>query len=554
MEVSWVIGVPPVIIHFPWRIRMNAMIMVCHLPKYTPILLPYIAYIRIIWVCWHFPVHKNHPAIGDHKFHGQRLGKCQFCSCQQMRGWSTAEVSAVTQTCGLSRAQPNLKDSACQNYIEDKTHCLPLTKEPTATERTAVQNSRFKLLRQFQLVFLFTWQSATYQIIKKSSQHENFETWPSSRQARTTATAVTHTAQANLWKTKRTFCHWQKNQLQRNGLLSKTQDSNCSDDFNLCFSSPGNQQLTRSSRNHHSTRTLKHDLPPDRPGQQQQQSRTQLKRIYGRQNALSAIDERTNCNGTDCCPKFKIQTAQTISTCVSLHLAISNLPDHQEIITARELWNMTFLQTGQDNSNSSHAHSSSESMEDKTHFLPLAKEPTATERTAVQNSRFKLLRRFQLVFLFTWQSATYQIIKKSSQHENFETWPSSRQARTTATAVTHTAQANLWKTKRTFCHWQKNQLQRNGLLSKTQDSNCSDDFNLCFSSPGNQQLTRSSRNHHRTWSNVDPVPGADAARFSGGGSWVMGDWAVESLLLWAKIYPRCSMYGIFTYMNGSFLG
>ena len=27
-----------------------------------------------------------------------------------------------------------------------------------------------------------------------------------------------------------------------------------------------------------------------------------------------------------------------------------------------------------------------------------------------------MLRRFQFVFLFTWQSATYQIIKKSSQH------------------------------------------------------------------------------------------------------------------------------------------
>jgi hypothetical protein len=33
-------------------------------------------------------------------------------------------------------------------------------------------------------------------------------------------------------------------------------------------------------------------------------------------------------------PKFKIQNAQTISIYVSLHLAISNLPDHQEIITA----------------------------------------------------------------------------------------------------------------------------------------------------------------------------------------------------------------------------
>ena len=33
------------------------------------------------------------------------------------------------------------------------------------------QSSRFKMLRQFQFMFLFTWQSATYQIIKKSSQH-----------------------------------------------------------------------------------------------------------------------------------------------------------------------------------------------------------------------------------------------------------------------------------------------------------------------------------------------------------------------------------------------
>ena len=33
-----------------------------------------------------------------------------------------------------------------------------------------------------------------------------------------------------------------------------------------------------------------------------------------------------------------------------------------------------------------------------------------------QSSRFKMLRRFQFMFLFTWQSATYQIIKKSSQH------------------------------------------------------------------------------------------------------------------------------------------
>ena len=50
---------------------------------------------------------------------------------------------------------------------------------------------------------------------------------------------------------------------------TKVQDSKCSDDFNLCFSSPGNQQLTRSSRNHHSTGSLKHDLPPDRLRQQQ---------------------------------------------------------------------------------------------------------------------------------------------------------------------------------------------------------------------------------------------------------------------------------------------
>ena len=122
----------------------------------------------------------------------------------------------------------------------------------------------------------------------------------------------------------------------RNASLSantKVQDSKCSDDFNLCFSSPGNQQLTRSSGNHHSTGSLKHDLPPGRLRQQQ-------------------------------------------------------------------------------HSNSSHSNMWAQPNVNHVRIVLKSKRTVCQ----YQSSRFKMLRQFQFVFLFTWQSATYQIIKKSSQH------------------------------------------------------------------------------------------------------------------------------------------
>ena len=210
----------------------------------------------------------------------------------------------------------------------------------------------------------------------------------------------------------------------RNASLSantKVQDSKCSDDFNLCFSSPGNQQLTRSSGNHHSTGSLKHDLPPGRLRQQQ-------------------------------------------------------------------------------HSNSSHSNMWAQPNVNHVRNVSLS------ANTKVQDS--KCSDDFNFVFLFTWQSATYQIIKKSSQHRVFETWPASRQAETTATqqqqSLKHVGSAECKSCQN--CIEEQTHINALSANTKVQDSKCSDDFNLCFSSPGNQQLTRSSRNHHSTGSLKHDLP------------------------------------------------
>jgi hypothetical protein len=115
-------------------------------------------------------------------------------------------------------------------------------------------------------------------------------------------------------------------------------------------------------------------------------------------------------------------------------------------------------------------------------------------------------------------------------HRVFETWPASRQAETTATqqqqSLKHVGSAECKSCQN--CIEEQTHINALSANTKVQDSKCSDDFNLCFSSPGNQQLTRSSRNHHSTGSYVTPLWGpifgwqqrtAGSSRV--GQSWVM---------------------------------